>query len=61
MAQRFAAIHMPEDIRERARAWGLGAWAEVLWNNAFQAGYREGRRDRTAEDAGSTANPECRE
>lgn len=46
MADRFANLSMPADIQERARVWGLSAWAEVLWNNAFQAGYREGLRDR---------------
>lgn len=45
MAYALANLKMPEDIRERARSWGMEAWAEVLWNNAFQAGYREARRD----------------
>ena len=48
MTYRFANLHMPADIRERARSWGMEAWAEVLWNNAFQAGYREAMRDRAA-------------
>lgn len=48
MALRFANLHMPEDIRARAASWGMSAWAEVLWNAAFQAGYREGIRDRIA-------------
>lgn len=38
----FADLHMPEDIRSRARSWGMEAWATVLWSNAFQAGYRAG-------------------
>lgn len=41
MAYRLANLRMPSDIRERARVWGMEAWAEVLWNNAFQAGWRE--------------------
>lgn len=44
MAYDFANLHMPEDIRSRAKAWGMEAWAEVLWNNAFQAGYRQALR-----------------
>jgi hypothetical protein len=46
MAIRFANLHMPEDLRARAKSWRLEAFFEVLWNNAFQAGYREGLRDR---------------
>lgn len=44
MAEDFAGLHMPEDIRSRARTWGMEAWATVLWSNAFQAGYRAGLR-----------------
>lgn len=44
MAEEFAGLHMPEDIRSRARTWGMEAWATVLWSNAFQAGYRAGLR-----------------
>ena len=46
MSWRFANLHMPDDIKQRAKAWGMEAWATVLWNNAFQAGYREAMRDR---------------
>ena len=49
MAWRFANLHMPSDIRGRARAWGMETWAEVLWNNAFQAGWRECLRAREEE------------
>jgi len=49
MAYQFANLQMPEDIRARARSWGMETWAEVLWNNAFQAGYREARRDNVKE------------
>lgn len=49
MAERFANLHMPEDIRSRAKSWGMEAWATVLWNNAFQAGYREAMRDAVTE------------
>lgn len=48
MAEKLANLHMPSDILERARAWRMEAWATVLWNNAFQAGYREAMRDRAA-------------
>ena len=44
MAYRFANLAMPEDIRSRAKAWRLEAFCEVLWNNAFQAGFREATR-----------------
>ena len=47
MAYDLANLRMPEDIRSRARAWGMEHWAEVLWNNAFQSGYREALRDKT--------------
>lgn len=50
MAYRLANLAMPADIRSRARAWGMEAFCEVLWNNAFQAGYREAMRDREARD-----------
>ena len=47
MAYRLANLQMPEDIRSRARAWGMESFCEVLWCNAFQAGYREAVRDRS--------------
>lgn len=50
MAYRFANLEMPEDIRSRARAWGMEAFCEVLWNNAFQAGFREAMRGRGGDD-----------
>lgn len=49
MAYRFANLAMPADIRGRARAWGMEAFCEVLWANAFQAGYREAMRALEAE------------
>lgn len=49
MAYRLANLTMPSDIRERARAYKMEAWAEVLWNNAFQAGWRECLRAREEE------------
>ena len=48
MAEDFAGLHMPEDIRSRARTWCMEAWATVLWSNAFQAGYRAGLRSHGA-------------
>lgn len=50
MAEQYANLHMPEDIRSRARAWGMEAFCEVLWNNAFQAGWRECARARDKEE-----------
>lgn len=50
MAYQFANLHMPEDIRQRARAWGMEAFITVLWNNAFQAGWREAERVKQMED-----------
>ncbi len=47
MSIRLANLRMPADIRERARSWGMESWAEVLWNNAFQSGYREAMRDQS--------------
>lgn len=44
MAFKFANLQMPEDIRSRAKSWGMEAFCTVLWNNAFQAGYREALR-----------------
>ena len=44
MAYQLANLHMPEDIRSRAKVWGMEAFCELLWNNAFQAGWRESRR-----------------
>lgn len=46
MAYHLANLAMPADLRSRARAWGMEAFCEVLWNNAFQAGYREAMRNR---------------
>lgn len=45
LAARYANLTMPEDIRSRAKAWGMESFCEVLWNNAFQAGFREALRD----------------
>lgn len=53
MAEQFANLHMPEDIRSRARAWGMEAFCEVLWNNAFQAGWRECARAGNKEEVPS--------
>ena len=44
MSYKFANLHMPEDIRRRAQEWGMEAFCELLWNNAFQAGWRERQR-----------------
>lgn len=46
IAAEFADSHMPADIRQRARAWGMEAFITVLWSHAFLAGYRAGRRER---------------
>ena len=44
MAHEFANLQMPEDIRRRAKEWGMEAFCEVLWANGFQAGWRERQR-----------------
>lgn len=49
MAYQFANLQMPSDLRERAKSWRMEAFCEVLWNNAFQAGWRE--RDRALKGA----------
>ena len=46
IARCFADSQMPEDIRSRAKAWGMESWATVLWSNAFLAGYRAAMRVR---------------
>lgn len=48
IAREWANAQMPQDIKDRARAWGLEAFITVMWSSAFMAGYREGRRDREA-------------
>ena len=52
MAYQYANLHMPEDIRSRAKVWGMEAFCEVLWNNAFQSGWRESRRALIAQGEG---------
>lgn len=47
MAYDYANLLMPEDIRSRAKEWGMEAFCEVLWNVGFQSGYREAMRDGT--------------
>jgi hypothetical protein len=44
MAYDLANLHMPEDLKSRAAAWGIGNLMELVWNSAFQAGYRQARR-----------------
>lgn len=44
IARCFADSQMPEDIRARAKVWGMESWATVLWSNAFLAGYRAAMR-----------------
>jgi hypothetical protein len=51
-AEAFNAVAfrtMPEDIRNRAKEWGLEAFVCGVWNNAFQCGYLQSRRDARAE------------
>ena len=45
LAESYANRQMPDDIRSRAKSWGMENWATVLWSNAFLAGYREAMRD----------------
>lgn len=37
---------MPEDLRSRAREWGLEAFMCLVWSKAFQCGYIQSERDR---------------
>lgn len=41
MADALATSLIPEDIRSRAKTWGMENFCEVLWNNAFHAGWKE--------------------
>lgn len=52
MADALATTLMPEDIRSRAKTWGMENFCEVLWNNAFHAGWKECEKevDRKAEN-----------
>ena len=45
LAYRYANLSMPEDIRSRAKSWGMEAFCEMLWSAAFQAGFREANRN----------------
>jgi hypothetical protein len=53
-AQAYREI--PEDLRTRAKEWGVSALMEAVWINGWDCGYRQCTRDRsaavtTAEDA----------
>ena len=49
-AVKFANLHMPDELRASAERWGMSAFFELAWNSAFQAGYREGSRDRKGDE-----------
>lgn len=40
MADALMSSEMPEDLRTRARAWGVEALMECVWINAYGRGYR---------------------
>ena len=40
--------HMPEDLRSRAKEWGVSALMEAVWLNAWNCGYRQSMRDSAA-------------
>lgn len=40
----LANLQMPEDMKQRAKEWGLEAFMEAVWLNAFQCGYRQAVR-----------------
>ncbi len=50
MAEAYANLQIPEDILSRAKAWRMESFMTVLWNNAFQAGYRQALRDSAAKN-----------
>lgn len=50
-AQAFHASayrEMPEDLRTQAVAWGVSALMEAVWMNAWERGYKQSIRDRSA-------------
>lgn len=50
-AQAFHAMayrEMPEDLRNRAKEWGVSALMEAVWLNAWENGYKQACRDAAA-------------
>lgn len=53
-AQAFHAAayrEMPEDLRSRAKEWGVSSLIEAVWMNAWENGYKQAVRDATQGDA----------
>ena len=48
------SAEMPDDLRARAKAWGVEAVMEVVWHNAYLRGYRAALTD--APEDGEQAN-----
>lgn len=49
-AQAFHAMayrEMPEDLRSRAKEWGVSSLMEVVWMSAWENGYKQAVRDAT--------------
>ncbi|WP_271024876.1 hypothetical protein [Rhizobium sp. RCAM05973] len=47
-AQAFHAIaylSMPEDLKSRAKEWGVLTLMEAVWMNAWECGYKQSNRD----------------
>lgn len=40
--------HMPEDLRQRAKEWGVTAIMDAVWLNAYRCGYLQRGRDAAA-------------
>lgn len=45
MANALIAREMPDDLRARAKAWGVEAFMDVVWLNAYGRGYCAAIRD----------------
>lgn len=46
---------MPEDLRSRAKEWGVSALMEAVWMNGFRSGYLQRGRDASPRDPETNA------
>jgi len=47
--------HMPEDLRNRAKAWGVSTLMDAVWLNAYCCGYLQRGRDEAPSDSETNA------
>jgi len=47
--------HMPEDLRSRAKAWGVSTLMDAVWLNAYRCGYLQRGRDAQPRDPETNA------